>query len=123
MTADERFTDQQRQGLGERQGDQDRALAAMHRLEAALESPTFGREDDWRADVLVALTVLHTVSAEAADEATRPDSLLSDVAWNQPRLRNRVRGIRARRLITCSGTSRFHERAGDRTPGGCMKSL
>lgn len=95
MTADERFTDQQRQGLGERQGDQDRALAAMHRLEAALESPTFGREDDWRADVLVALTVLHTVSAEAADEATRPDSLLSDVAWNQPRLRNRVRGIPA----------------------------
>jgi len=95
MATNERFTDQQRQILGERQSEQDRALAAMHRLEAALESPAIGREDEWRADVLVGLTVLHTVSAEAGEDASQPDSLLSDIAWNQPRLRNRVRGIRA----------------------------
>jgi hypothetical protein len=66
----------------------------MHRLEATLESAAFGREDEWREEVLVSLTILHAVSVQAEDEAVRPDSLLSDIAWNQPRLRNRVRGIR-----------------------------
>jgi len=94
MVADERFTDEQRKILDDRQGDQDRALAAMHRLEAALESAAFGREHEWREEVLVSLTILHAVSVQAEDEAVRPDSLLSDIAWNQPRLRNRVRGIR-----------------------------
>jgi hypothetical protein len=94
MVANDRFTDEQRKSLGDRQGDQDRALAAMHRLEATLESAAFGREDEWREEVLVSLTILHAVSVQAEDEAVRPDSLLSDIAWNQPRLRNRVRGIR-----------------------------
>jgi len=69
-------------------------LTAMHRLEAALESAAFGREHEWREEVLASLTTLHAVSVQAEDEAVRPDSLLSDIAWNQPRLRNRVRGIR-----------------------------
>jgi len=94
MVANERFTDEQRKILGDRQGDQDRALTAMHRLEAALESAAFGREDEWREEVLASLTTLHAVSVQAEDEAVRPDSLLSDIAWNHPRLRNRVRGIR-----------------------------
>jgi ElaB/YqjD/DUF883 family membrane-anchored ribosome-binding protein len=94
MVANERFTDEQRKILDDRQGDQDRALTAMHRLEAALESAAFGREHEWREKVLASLTTLHAVSVQAEDEAVRPDSLLSDIAWNQPRLRNRVRGIR-----------------------------
>jgi len=94
MVANERFTDEQRKILDDRQGDQDRALTAMHRLEAALESAAFGREHEWREEVLASLTTLHAVSVQAEDEAVRPDSLLSDIAWNQPRLRNRVRGIR-----------------------------
>jgi hypothetical protein len=34
------------------------------------------------------------VTTEEAENADRPDSLLSDLARTQPRLRNRVRGVR-----------------------------
>jgi hypothetical protein len=66
----------------------------MHRLEKALESAGPGREERWRDEVLAALSVLRGAAAEEADNAERPESLLSDIARNQPRLRNRVRGIR-----------------------------
>ena len=95
MVANERFTDAQRRSLDERQGEQDRTLAAMHRLEAALESGASGREETWRVDVLCALIVLHQASVDASTSSERPDSLLSDIARTQSRLRNRVRGIRA----------------------------
>lgn len=89
------FSDEERRSLDERQDDQDRTLAAMHRLEAALEAAGPGREDTWRIDVLTALIVLHEASLQASVSSEQPDSLLSDIARNQPRLRNRVRGIRA----------------------------
>jgi hypothetical protein len=88
------FSGAQRAGLDTRQADQDRTLAAMHALEAALGSAAPGREQDWQASVLSALAVLEEATTEEAANAERPDSLLSDIARTQPRLRNRARGVR-----------------------------
>jgi hypothetical protein len=88
------FTESQREGLKGRSADQDRTLAAIHRLEEALGSAAPGRETAWRDDVLAALRVLDQVAAEEDENAGRPDSLLSDIKRTQPRLRNRVRGVR-----------------------------
>jgi hypothetical protein len=92
------FTASQREGLEARCSDQERTLAAMHRLEKALESAAPRREGGWRDEVMAALTVLGEATAQEAENANRPDSLLSDIAHNQPRLRNRVRGIRTQHL-------------------------
>lgn len=78
-----------------RQIDQDRTLAAVHALEAALASAAPGREVRWRDEVLAALSDLDRATAEEASNAELPDSLLSDIKRTQPRLRNRVRGVRA----------------------------
>jgi hypothetical protein len=88
------FSDAQREGLKGRKADQDRTLTAIHRLEEALASAAPGRETAWRDDVLAALAVLEEVAADEDDNAGRPDSLLSDIKRAQPRLRNRVRGVR-----------------------------
>jgi hypothetical protein len=80
--------------LGVRQADQDRTLAAMHRLEAMLSTAAPGREEAWRAEVASAVTALDEATAEEVDNAEAPDSLLSDIARTQPWLRNRVRGLR-----------------------------
>jgi hypothetical protein len=88
------FTDSHRTGLEHRRCDQARTLAAMHRLEMALESAAPGRDGSWLGEVKVALFVLGAAMKNEAESAARPDSLLSDIAHNQPRLRNRVRGIR-----------------------------
>jgi hypothetical protein len=91
---DHGFSDEQRSGLEARQADQDRTLDAVHQLEAALSEAAPGREDSWRAAVLGALSVLEGATAEEAENAQRPDSLLSDLARNQPTLRNRARALR-----------------------------
>ena len=91
---DEGFSARQRSGLDARRADQDRTLEAMHRLEAALAQAAPGREEPWRHEVLEALSVLEAATAEEADNARRPDSLLSDLSHNQPRLRNRARALR-----------------------------
>ena len=88
------FSDEQRAGVESRRADQDRTLLAMHRLEAALGSAAPGRVSNWRDRVLVELGYLEKVTADEADNAERPDSLLSDIARTQPLLRNRVRGVR-----------------------------
>ncbi len=88
------FSDSQRSGLERREFDQDRTLTAMHRLERALGSAAPMREGRWREDVLKALGVLDEAIREEIRNAERPDSLLSDIAQTQPRLRNRVRGLR-----------------------------
>lgn len=85
---------EQQAGWEARQSRRDRTLEAMYHLEAALATPAPRREQDWRGSVISALAVLDAVTADEADNAERPDSLLSDVARNQPRLRNRVRGVR-----------------------------
>ena len=88
------FTSSQREGLETRRSDQERTLAAMHRLEQALESAAPRREGSWRDEVTAALVILGEATRQEAENAARPESLLSDIAHNQPRLRNRVRGIR-----------------------------
>ena len=88
------FSQAQRAGLEARQADQDRTLAGIHRLEATLAAAAPGREHEWRSEVLAALVALEEATAEEADNAQLPDSLLSDLARTQPWLRNRVRGVR-----------------------------
>jgi len=90
----ETFSGAQRAGLGARQADRDHTLAAVHALEAPLGAAARGRQRDWQEAVLSALAVLAETTAEEAANADRPDSLLSDIARTQPRLRNRVRGVR-----------------------------
>jgi hypothetical protein len=92
--ASDRFTPAQRQGLEASRTGHERTLVAMHQLEAALEAAANGREAPWRADVVEALGVLSRATREESENAALPDSLLSDMARNQPRLRNRVRGVR-----------------------------
>jgi len=93
-TDDSGFSDEQRSGLEARQADRDRTLDAMHRLEAALSEAAPGREDPWREAVVDSLSVLEEATAEEAENARRPDSLLSDLARSQPMLRNRARALR-----------------------------
>jgi predicted nucleic acid-binding Zn-ribbon protein len=93
-TESDEFTSSQREGLETRRVDQERTQAAMHRLEKALESAAPGREESWRDEVMAALTVLGEATTQEGENADRPESLLSDIAHSQPRLRNRVRGIR-----------------------------
>ena len=88
------FSDEQRSELDARQADHDRTLDAVHQLEAALSDAAPLREGPWHRAVLEALSLLDTATAEEAENAQRPDSLLSDLARTQPRLRNRARAIR-----------------------------
>ena len=77
-----------------RAADQDRTLLAMQQLEAALGAAAPHREQAWRGEVRRTLAVLGEAAGDEADNADRPDSLLSDIARTQPWLRNRVRGLR-----------------------------
>lgn len=89
------FTESRREQIERRRLDQDRTLLAMHELEAALSAAAPTREARWHDTVLGALRVLGDAAREEAENAVQPDSLLSDIAFTQPRLRNRVRGLRA----------------------------
>jgi len=88
------LTESQRSGIERRRLDQDRTLEAMQELEVALSAAAPRREARWHQDVLASLTILGETTSEEADNAARPDSLLSDISRTQPRLRNRVRGLR-----------------------------
>lgn len=91
---DNGLTQGQNEGLDLRQLDQDRTLIAMHKLEASLGAAAPGREGVWRNEVRSALAVLSEATKQEAENAVSPDSILSDIARTQPRLRNRVRGLR-----------------------------
>jgi hypothetical protein len=112
------FSSEQRSGLEARQADQDRTLDTMHRLEAALAQAAPGREASWRESVLAALKVLEAATADEVVNAERPDSLLSDLARTQPRLRNRARALRLQANKLCETISSLrreieeHEEAG-----------
>jgi hypothetical protein len=84
----------QNERVDQRQVDQDRTLVAMQQLEVALGTAAPGREGSWREEVRCALAVLGEATTEEAENGAAADSLLSDVARTQPRLRNRVRGLR-----------------------------
>jgi len=77
-----------------RRADHDRTLDAMHDLEAALDAAAAGRESPWKAMVQHALTALEEATSEEYTNATRVDSLMSDIKRSQPRLRTRIRGLR-----------------------------
>ena len=85
----------QRSAIDARQVDQDRTLAAIHDLETALATAAPGREGAWVEQVVRALTVLRDATSDENHNANEPDSLLSDIQRTQPRLRTRVRGLRA----------------------------
>jgi hypothetical protein len=89
------LSEAQRAGLNAHHADQDRTLAAMHQLEAALGSAAPGRAGPWWQAVVTALAVLDAATTDEEVNAGRPDSLLSDIKRTQPRLRTRVRGVRA----------------------------
>ena len=88
------FTPEQRAGLDTRRADQDRTLEAIHGLEHALAAAAPRRETEWRDEVLAALDILEHATTEEETNAALPESLLSDIARTQPRLRTRVRGLR-----------------------------
>jgi hypothetical protein len=90
----EAFTAEHRAALDARQVDVDRTLSAIHRLEAAGASAAPLRTTAWRDEVLSALVTLEAAALEEETAAARPESLLSDITRSQPRLRNRVRGLR-----------------------------
>jgi hypothetical protein len=90
----DRAAEARRRGAEQRHADQDRTLAAMQQLEAALGAAAPHREQAWLAEVRRTLAVLEEAASEEADNSTRPDSMLSDISRTQPWLRNRVRGLR-----------------------------
>ena len=98
MRAPSRLTSSQRAAQHTRSADQDRTLAAMDELESALGAAAPGRESSWRATVLGALAVLDEATDDEYDNATKPDSLFSDIKRTQPRLRTRVRGLRTQQV-------------------------
>jgi hypothetical protein len=71
-TGSDEFTASQREGLGTRNADQERTLAAKHRLEKALESAAPRREGSWRDEVMTTLTVLGEATIQEAENADRP---------------------------------------------------
>jgi len=75
--------------------DQDHTLRALHTLERAAGAPIRGGGGGWHRDLLDALTALEVVMAEEQANADLPQSLLSNIAHTQPRLRSRTRGTRA----------------------------
>jgi hypothetical protein len=89
------FSLQQRQALAARQADHDRTSEAIGQLNAALVAAATGREAVWRRNVADAIDVLLQALTAESVAHRQPDSLLSDIARTQPRLRNRVRGLRA----------------------------
>jgi hypothetical protein len=88
--------DDQLRAIAVSRGDRDRALDAMHALEAAVAMAGPGREQDWRRSVLAALEELTTAVAEQQDTYARRDSLMAHLAQDDPRLRTWVRQLHHR---------------------------
>lgn len=104
--------------MGLRQADQDRTLQAMQQLETALGAAAPRREQAWRQDVRSALSILGEATGREADNATQPDSLLSDIARTQPWLRNRVRGLRIQYRQLQDGITSLLEELDEPAGGG-----
>lgn len=92
------FTSAQQASLEISTADRDRTLDAIHQLEAAVAAPAPRNESAWLLQVREALGDLDIATRDEADNAARPDSLLSDIKRTQPILASRVRGVRAQYL-------------------------
>jgi hypothetical protein len=86
-------TEPQEAALKTRREDQDRTLSALQRLESAAGAAA--RAPHWHEDALAALAALDEATTDEQRNANEPDSLLSELLRNRPRLRPRVHGIRA----------------------------
>ena len=86
------FRHEQRRTLAEHRADQDRTVEAVRQLNAALVAAASGRTPVWRRNVADALEVLHQAVTDEAAAHLAADSLLSDIARTQPRLRDHVPG-------------------------------
>jgi hypothetical protein len=82
--------------LQESRMDRDRALAALHALEAASGTAGPGREPEWREAVAAALEQLSAAIAEQQASYAHPDSLMAQVAQDTPSLRTWVRQLHHR---------------------------
>jgi hypothetical protein len=117
---DDEFSEAQLAAITTRRRDDDRTLAAMQALEAALAAPAPRRENVWRHAVLSALDTLHHATAAEQANADQPDSLLSDITRTQPRLRTAVRGLRIQYRQLSDAIDALRDelgRANEPTPG------
>src|SRR4051794_10561868 len=89
-------TAEQQTALDMSRGDRDRALDALHALEAASASAGPGRDQEWRDTVAVALELLTEAIDEQQGSYSHTDSLMAQVAQDDPRLRTWVRQLHHR---------------------------
>lgn len=85
-----------REAFAARQAERDRALEAIHQLDAALGRA--GEGPSWSATVTKSLAALGSALAEELAESTQPDALLSLIAAENPR-RFRSRAEHLRRQV------------------------
>lgn len=81
-----RATQQSRSGRGA-------SLDALDALEAALAAPAPSRELSWRSDVVDALDVFLAALVDQSESDLGPDSLLSEIGRDQPRLVPRIQRL------------------------------
>ena len=110
--------DDQLRAIADSRGDRDRALDAMHALEAAVATAGPGREQDWRRSVRAALEALTTAVAEQHDTYARRDSLMAQLAQDDPRLRTWVRQLHHRWGSLAATTRDLADDLRDKQPTG-----
>ncbi len=94
--------------LAENRTDRERSLHALHELELRAGSPAPGRKVQWLGQVLHALDVLEEMLATQYENSADPDSILSDIQRDQPRLHNRVVQLRRDSRHLHEAVSRLH---------------
>jgi hypothetical protein len=108
-------SDEHRHSVAITRGDRDRALEAMHALEAASGRAGRGRDEDWRQSVAAALDLMSAAIAEQQASYENPHSLMAQLAQDDPRLRTWVRQLHHRWSSLAAATS---DLAGDLRAGG-----
>ncbi len=88
--------DDRQRAVAVSRGDRDRALEAMHALEAASATAGPGRDEEWRKAVVAALDQLSAAIAEQQASYEDPASLMAQVAHDDRRLRTWVRQLHHR---------------------------
>lgn len=80
-------------GFEQKRTDRSASYIALSRLEAALEAPGTGRETAWLDTVVDALDSLIAALDEQARHNREPDSLLSQIAFDQPRFEYQINSL------------------------------
>lgn len=71
--------------LDQTKADRSRSYRALEALEVALDAPAPGRETEWVETVIHALDALYGALVEQSQHNRHPESLLSQIAKEQPR--------------------------------------